>query len=335
MRWSSLISCFAKHLTAVLAAVSLAVGVAHADQLTVTLLGTGSPVPSPIRFSQSTLVEAGKEKLLFDFGRGVTIRLFQLHIPFREITAHFLSHMHSDHLVGLPDLWLTGWLPPSFGSRKSPMVIYGPKGTVSLTENLTKAFAEDIRIRKLDELLTAQGIAFMAHDIEAGTVYEKNGVTVKAFNVNHGEFIEPAFGYVVEFDGKRVVITGDTKYDERIAAASKDADLLIHEVAAFDQEMVKANPQLQRILDHHTSPEEAGRIFSLAKPRLAAYTHIITLKPGGFDLPTGEIVNRTRTTYSGPLVVGEDLMRFVVGETIKAFGAKGELVLEVGARPRR
>lgn len=332
MKWGSLISCFTKRLTAVLSVVSLGVGVAHAGQLTVTLLGTGSPVPSPVRFSQSTLVEAGNEKLVFDFGRGNTIRLHQLGIPLRDVTAHFLSHMHSDHLVGLPDLWLTGWLPPSFGSRKSPMVIYGPKGTVAMTEHLTKAFAEDIRIRKVDELLPEEGIAFMAHDIEAGTVYEKNGVRVTAFSVNHGEFIEPAFGYVVEFDGKKVVISGDTKYDERVAAASKDADLLIHEVAAFDPEMVKGNAKLQRVQDHHTSPEEAGRIFSQAKPRLAAYTHIITLAANGFDVPPDEIINRTRKTYSGPLIVGEDLMKFSVGETTKVFRANGELALEVSAR---
>ena len=96
---------------------------------TVTLLGTGVPNPRPERFSQSTLVEAGSQKLVFDLGRGVTIRLWQLKVPMGRIDAHFITHFHSDHLVGLPDLWLTGWLRPPYGQRKKPFLIYGPSGT--------------------------------------------------------------------------------------------------------------------------------------------------------------------------------------------------------------
>lgn len=79
----------------------------------VTLLGTGTPNPQPERFGPATLVEAGSQRLLFDAGRGVTIRLNQLGIPMREVTAVFITHFHSDHLVGLADLWLIGWLPPN------------------------------------------------------------------------------------------------------------------------------------------------------------------------------------------------------------------------------
>ena len=102
----------AKHLRSagrVLAAALLTLTAASAftAPLNVTILGSGSPVPSTVRFSQSTLVEAGNDKFLFDLGRGVTIRLGQLGIPFRDITASFITHFHSDHLVGLPDLWLS------------------------------------------------------------------------------------------------------------------------------------------------------------------------------------------------------------------------------------
>ncbi len=303
---------------------------AAADPLKVTLLGTGTPTPRLSSFSASTLVEAGPEKLLFDFGRGSTIRLFQKHIPLGSITAHFITHLHSDHLVGLPDMWLSGWIGTPWASRKSPMVVFGPKGTVAMTENLTKAFSEDIRIREDDEHLPPEGVAFAAKDIVPGPVYDRNGVKVAAIEVNHGEKIKPAFGYVIEYEGKKVVLSGDTKYDERVANAAKGADLLVHEVAIIEPELSKSYPSYRDIENHHSSPEDAGRIFSLAKPKLAVYSHIVfaTLKPVP-DVPEDALIARTRTTYGVPLIVGRDLMSFVIGDTVSAFGPNGEPVSPV------
>lgn len=299
----------------------------HAAPMTVTLLGSGSPVPSSTRFSQSTLIEAGDQKLLFDLGRGVTIRLAQLGIPFRDITASFITHFHSDHLVGLPDLWLTGWLPTGFASRTVPMTIFGPKGTVAMTRNLTAAFAEDIRTRMADEKLPAGGIAFDAHDIAPGTVYDQGGVKVTAFETHHGDLIEFNYGYVIEYDGKKVVISSDTTYDERVAEQAKGSDLLLHEVADIDPELLKAYPRFKEITAHHTSPEEAGRIFAIARPKLAAYTHIIVLKANQpLDVSPKAIAARTRTTYAGPFVIGEDLMRFRIDREVEVFNAQGEPV---------
>src|SRR5206468_777559 len=124
---------------------------ASAQDFKVTLLGTGSPFPDPNRFSAATLVEAGQEKLLFDVGRGATIRLNQIGVPMGAINAVFITHFHSDHTSGLPDLWLTGWIGRYYGNRKSPFRIIGPKGTTSLMRNLEQAYSEDVRIRYLDE----------------------------------------------------------------------------------------------------------------------------------------------------------------------------------------
>lgn len=311
-------------------ALALAGGSASAEAMTVTLLGTGSPSPNPERFSQSILIEAGDEQLVFDMGRGVTIRLTQLGIPFGAIDAHFITHMHSDHLSGFPDLWLTGWLPTPYGSREEPMVVYGPAGTVDMTEHLTEAFKEDIRIRLDDELLPPEGIAFDAHDIAPGEVYSSGGVTVTAFEVNHGEKIKPAYGYKIEYDAKSVVISGDTTYDERIAEMARGADLLIHEVASIDPAIQEEFPRFKEIAAHHTSPEEAGRIFAAAEPKLAVYTHIIQRR-GRVQVDVSEadeIVNLTRATYDGPLVTGEDLMSFVIGgDGIVVTDRNGEEVL--------
>ena len=261
---------------------------------------------------------------MFDLGRGSTVRLFQKRIPLGAGTAHFLTHLHSDHVIGLPDMWLSGWIGTPWASRTTPMVIYGPAGTVAMTENLTKAYAADIRIRLDDEHLPPAGVAFAAKDIASGLAYEKNGVRVTAIEVNHGEKIRPAFGYVIEFDGKKVVLSGDTKYDERIAAAAKGADLLIHEVAVIEPELAKSYPSYKEIEAHHTSPEEAGQIFSAARPKLAVYSHIVfaTLKPVQ-DVPEEALTARTRTTYKGPLLIGRDLMSFVVEDRVQAVGPDG------------
>ncbi|WP_431203707.1 MBL fold metallo-hydrolase [Bradyrhizobium betae] len=297
---------------------------AAAEPIKVTLLGTGVPTPRPSSFSASTLVEAGSEKLLFDLGRGSTMQLYKLKIPLGAITANFITHMHSDHLVGLPDMWLTGWLATPWASRKGPMKLYGPEGTVAMTENLTKAFAEDIRIRIDDEHLDPAAIAFAAKDIEPGRVYDSNGVKVTALDVNHGDKIKPSFGYVIEYDGHKVVLSGDTKYDERIAKAAEGADLLIHEVAVIEPELLVRNPVYKDIGAHHTSPEEAGRIFASARPKLAVYSHIVfgTVKPAP-DIPEEPLILRTRTEYKGPLLVGRDMMSFRIGDTVEAFAPDG------------
>ncbi|WP_342728297.1 MBL fold metallo-hydrolase [Bradyrhizobium sp. B097] len=309
---------------ALVVAILAGAGMARAAEMRVTLLGTGTPTPRLSSFSAATLVEAGPEKLMFDFGRGSTIRLFQKKIPIGAITAHFITHLHSDHIVGLPDMWLTGWIGTPFGSRKTPMVIFGPKGTVAMTENLTKAFAEDIRIRIDDENYPPSGVAFAAKDIEPGPVYENNGVKVTAIEVNHGDKIKPSFGYVVEYDGKKVVLSGDTKPDQRVAKAAEGADLLIHEVAVIDPDLFKAYPNYRAIENHHTSPEEAGKIFAQAKPKLAVYSHIVfASQPPTQDVPEDALLKRTRTTYQGPLVIGHDLMSFVISDKVEAFAPDG------------
>ncbi len=117
------------------------------------------PIPSPDRFGPCTLVEAGDQKFLIDAGRGATIRLYQLKIPIGEIDVQLLTHYHSDHTSGVPDVWLTGWLESHFGTRKTPYRVIGPTGARMLIENLERAYALDIKIRLADEKLPPSGIA--------------------------------------------------------------------------------------------------------------------------------------------------------------------------------
>ena len=163
----------------------------------ITLLGTGNPRPTIERFGPSVLVEAGRHKILIDAGRGATIRLSQLGISSGAIEAVLLTHLHSDHVVGLPDLWLSGWI----FNRRTPLALVGPQGVRSMATYLTRAFAFDIHARRdLDEHLPADGIRLSPREIREGTAYRTTeGLVISSFLVDHGP-VRPALGYRVEFD---------------------------------------------------------------------------------------------------------------------------------------
>jgi ribonuclease Z len=288
-----------------------------AGSFRVTLLGTGVPTPRPDRFGPSTLVEAGNQKLLIDAGRGATIRLFELGIPIGKIDALLLTHFHSDHTVGIPDLWLTGWLESHFGMRSAPFRVIGPTGARTLMSHLEQAYAADISIRLEDERLPAAGVEVCTVEFDRdGVVYEKDGLKVLAFEVNHGDVIRPAYGYRIEYNGRAVVISGDTRLSPNVVKYGSGADLLIHEVAIVRPEL-ESEPFIQRIMAHHTTAREAGMVFSQTRPKLAAFTHLVflasdTVPPASI----ADLIAETRQTYSGRLEIGEDLMSFLIDDEI-------------------
>jgi len=282
----------------------------RAQDLKVTLLGTGNPRPVLSRFGPSILVEAGNQKLLFDCGRGVTQRLFQLGIPFNDANSLFLTHLHSDHTVGIPDLWLTGWIM----DRTSPLRIWGPAGTKDMVVHLQQAWAFDVHTRRdVDEKLPATGAVIEATDIEQGVVYEKNGVKVTAFLVDHGP-VKPAFGYRVDYNGHSVTLSGDTRFSENLIRFAAGTDVLIHEVLdpeAYAKLRNSMNDEERaKVIAHHTLPDQAGTVFTRVKPKVAVYSHIVPP-----DVPM--LVQQTRKTYAGPLEVGEDLMTIEIGSETK------------------
>jgi len=312
---------YIRALGGVVIATVMAFSASHtyaADDFRVTLLGTGDPIPRTDRFGPATLVEVAGQELLFDVGRGVTQRLVQLNVSLSGIDAVFLTHFHSDHVTGIPDLWMTGWIPPPFGRRSEPFEVWGPTGTKSMLDNLEEAYRANTNIRIPDELLPPEGIETIAHEFdEDGVVYEKDGVQVTAFAVDHGELIKPAYGYRVDYDGRSVVISGDTRFDRNLIAAAKGADLVIHEVALASDELLASSEQFRRIVAHHTTPEEAGIVFNEIQPKLAVYTHLVMLSgPTIGEAPLSSLITRTRTNYDGPLVIGEDLMSFIIEDTV-------------------
>lgn len=282
------------------------------DLFRVTLLGTGAPPPRLDRFGPSTLVEAGAQKFIFDAGRGAMQRLHQLAIPFSEITGLFLTHHHSDHVVGFPDLWLTGWIGRPWGKRIVPLPVYGPEGTMQFAEHLPRAFAVDIRVRS--HSYPVDGVKLIGHEISEGTIFDQNGVRVSCFKVDHGGEELPAYGYRIEYAGHAAVLSGDTTFNENLIDHAQNADVLVHEITAVAGSAAESPQQLKRIGANHTTPEQAGEVFARTQPKLAVYNHLLLFGSATPD----DLIPATRKKYSGPLLVGEDLLQINIGADVKA-----------------
>jgi len=298
-------------ITIALFAAMYASAAAHGQEIKVTLLGTGSPAPDITRFGPSTFVEAGGQKYLFDAGRGAMQRLNQIKARWQDVQGVFLTHLHSDHVVGFPDLWLTGWLVGP--GRNIPLPVRGPRGTVKMMSLLEQAFDYDLRVRPYVDRAVPEGAVILAEDIGEGVALEKDGVRITAFEVDHTP-VHPAFGYRIDYGGRSVVLSGDTRVSENLIRHAQGVDLLVHEVIAPDAIERAGTPpeRAKTIASQHVTPEQAGEVFSRTMPRLAVYSHII--------LPTAneqDVVPQTRKTYAGPLELGEDLMVIEVGQKIE------------------
>jgi ribonuclease Z len=269
-----------------------------AQEITVTLLGTGTPVPAMNRFGPSILVEAAGQKYLFDAGRGALQRLAQLKVRWQDVDGVFLTHLHSDHVVGFPDLWLTGWLVGS--GRDRPLDVWGPRGTKKMMANLEQAYEFDIRMRLYDDRAAPDGVVILADDVNEGVVLEKGGLKITAFEVDHTP-VRPAFGFRVDYGGRSVVLSGDTRVSENLIRHAQAVDLLIHEVASPESfQRAGTRPERARsVIEHHVTPQQAGQVFARVKPRLAVYSHIV--QP---DATEQDLIPPTRMTYSGPVEVG-------------------------------
>lgn len=294
--------------TAVAQTSEQASGSVPPKDIRVTLLGTASGPRVHVGIAGiSTLVEAGGERLLFDAGRGFMQHLVQAGYPMNAVTKLFLTHLHSDHVVDVPDLLLTPWSAQP--ERKVPLEVWGPDGTRDMMRHLEEAFAFDIHVRRdVDENFSPDGIRVVAHDIREGKVYEKNGVTVTAFLVSHGRV--KSYGYRVNYAGRSVAISGDTRPSDNLVAVCKGVDVLIHEAIDLDllRKLVPSQERLDPIIARHTTPEQAAGIFSRVSPRLAVFSH----SPG-----TASIVEQTRRFYSGRVEMGKDLMVIDIGDEVR------------------
>src|SRR6478609_5135752 len=288
----------------------------------IVLLGTGTPAPDPERSGPSTAIVVNGTPYLVDFGAGVVRQAAAASkggvrgLEAVNLRIGFLTHLHSDHTLGFPDLILTPWVV----GRKEPLEVYGPPGTRDMAEHILKAYAADIDIRTGVKARTGDteharisGYKVNVHEIHPGVVYKDQNVTVTAFAVHHGNWAH-AYGYKFETPDRTIVISGDTSADAAIVDNCHGCDVLIHEVytqASFD----RVSPEWKQYrLAYHTSAKELVEIASKAKPGLLILYH--RANPGCDQARTEEcreagseeqLLKEIRQFYKGKVVAGHDL----------------------------
>jgi ribonuclease Z len=284
---------------------------AQGGDLSVYLIGTGGPELTPDRQGPATLIQANGEHLLFDVGRGTLEGIYSARVLPQHVTRVFLTHLHSDHIEGLPSLWITPWF---LLGRQAQLRIWGPPGTAAMITGMRQMYTHDLEHRT-NAALKREYLAIKVNESAGGVVYSEDGIRVTAIPVEHRDG-NPAFGYRVDAGGRSVLMTGDATLSDSLLKAGKGVDVLISNVAAGSAPIEKSGA-IDAILAKLMLPEQAARLFVSTKPRLAVFSHIVKK-----DLPgkAGDeaIVARTRKAgYSGALQMGIDGLKITVGDKIR------------------
>lgn len=269
----------------------------------VVLLGTGTPNADPLRHGSAVAIVVKDQAYLVDCGPGIVRRAAaaaEKGIPALappQLTRAFLTHHHSDHTVGYPDLIFTPWVL----GRNEPLVVYGPPGTQTMTDHLLAAYAEDLRERREGlEPSNDQGHRVFVHEYSAGPIYTDAQVRVEAFRVQHGSW--PAFGFKFFTPDRTIVISGDTRPFPGLAAHYRGCDILIHEVYSM-RGFATRPPEWQHYHSNvHTSTHELAELANQAQPGLLILTHHLF-----WGTTEAELVAEVRERYAGPVVCGRDL----------------------------
>ncbi len=268
------------------------------------LLGTGTPFADPTKSGPSLAIVVNNTSYIVDCGPGVVRRAAEaskLGFPSLEaaqLKTLFITHLHSDHTIGLADIILT----PAVLDRNAPIRIYGPVGSKNMTDDLMSAYKEDIAIR-INGLEKGDAIAYQVNtnEIKEGQIYKDSNLTVTAFNVQHGQW-DNAFGFVFQTKDKKIVISGDCTYSENLIKYAKDCDILVHEVYS-DAGLKK---RTQRWQDYHstfhTSTYQLADIANKVKPKLLILNHQLT-----FGTSLQSLLDELKSKYAGPVVNGADL----------------------------
>jgi ribonuclease BN (tRNA processing enzyme) len=281
----------------------------------VVLLGTGTPLPDPDRSGPSTAIVVNGTPYLVDFGTGLVRRAAAarnkgvMGLEPTNLKIGFITHLHSDHTLGFPDVLLTPWIM----GRKEPLGVYGPTGTREMAEHILKAYATDIKSRtEGQEHSNPDGYKVNVREIKPGVIYKDENVTVKAFAVDHGNL--QAYGYRFEGPDRTIVISGDTRPTPAILANCQGCDVLIHEVYTEASFALVSDEWKKYRLAYHTSSKELAEIATKAKPALLILYH--RANPGCDQARTDEcreagseeqLLKEMREAYKGKVVAGHDL----------------------------
>lgn len=271
----------------------------------VVILGTGAPVPDPERSGPAVAVVVKGRAYLVDCGPGVVRRAAAANdkdgIKALDATALnivFITHLHSDHTLGYPDLIFSPWVM----GRSERLQAYGPHGLKNMTRHIERAWAEDISVRRRGlEEANATGYKVDVHEIKPGVVYHDENVTVTAFLVKHGIWKE-AYGYAFETRDRKVVISGDTAPTDAVVKACNGCDVLLHEAYNAKGDQLHIPHWGKYFQSFHTSPAELADIARRAHPKLLVVYHQMLL-----SLPEDDLAQQIGKEYSGKWVMGKDL----------------------------
>ncbi|MDB4582260.1 MBL fold metallo-hydrolase [Draconibacterium sp.] len=279
------------------------------NQTKVVLLGTGTPNPDPAHAGSSIAILVNNNAYIVDFGTGVVRQAAKMtpkyggdfpQLEAKNLKLAFLTHLHSDHTIGLPDLLLTPWVL----ERDVPLEIYGPVGTKHLADNIVEAYKADIDYRLSGlEPANENGWKVNTHEFDRDEiVYRDSLVKVEAFRVVHGSWPN-AFGFRFTTPDKTIVISGDTRPCENILKYSKGADILIHEVYSYNR-WTKRNEFWKKYHEaNHTSTYELGELAAKSQPGKLILYHVLAWGDSNKDL-----LNEISEKYKGEVIVGQDLM---------------------------
>jgi ribonuclease BN (tRNA processing enzyme) len=269
----------------------------------IALLGTGTPNADPARSGPAVAIVVDGRPYIVDAGPGVVRRAAAAYesgiagLAVDRLNRLFVTHLHSDHTIGLPDLILTPWVL----GRAEPLEVYGPAGTEAMTDHLLAAYAEDIRERlEGPEPANATGYSVQATEIAPGVIYEDRSVSVEAFPVHHGSW--PAFGFTFRTPDRTIVISGDTAVPEENVEAYRGCDVLIHEVQSSTG-LEGRSPAWRRYHSRfHTSARELAQAASRAQPGLLILYHQLF-----HGVSEQALLQEVRRGYDGDVVSGRDL----------------------------
>ena len=272
----------------------------------VVLLGTGTPNPEPAASGPATAVLVDGRAYIVDVGPGIVRRAAEAAdrygvegLTAAQLDIAFLTHLHSDHTVGLPDLIHTTWV----AERVAPLKLFGPDGTAAMATHLTAAWEADIENRLSGhQPATPDGWRIEAVEIEPGVIYEDERVRVTAFAVTHTGWPE-AYGYRFDAAGRSVVISGDTAPTEAIVEMCAGCDVLVHEVYSATTFRDRPEEWQRYHAQAHTSTVELAELATRARPGILVLNHQLH-----WGATPDEMVAEIRGAgYDGPLAYGRDL----------------------------
>ena len=272
------------------------------------ILGSGTPNPDPERSGSAYAIVTNGQSYLVDFGPGVIRRASAFSpswggefesMEIQNLNYAFLTHLHSDHSAGLADLILSPWVL----ERKEPLNLFGPRGLKRMAVKITDAYQIDIDYRiNGSQPSNLDGYKTKVTEIAEGIIYEDKYISVEAFENNHGDF-KNSFGFVFTTKDKKIVISGDTAYSQKVIEKSKEADILVHEV--YSEKGFKEKTKDWQIYHkaHHTSAPDVGKIASMSKPKKLVLSHILF-----WGNSKESIVEEVKSNFDGEVIIAEDLM---------------------------